>query len=68
MFESSNSLPIGHCRYQGDMALVVIDIKLILSVVAMVPFRHKINDLDNYYCTIEQIGLDIVGIDAQEDE
>ena len=56
------------CRYQGDATLVVINAKSILSVVAMVPFRYAINNLDSYYFMIEQIGLDVVDTDVQEDE
>ena len=58
------------CRYQGEEALTVIDVKCISSVVAMVPFQPGINGLDNYYFVIEKIGLDVVyiDIDAQEDE
>lgn len=40
----------------------------ILAVVAMVPFRYALNGLDNYHFMIEQIGLDVVEVDAQEDE
>ena len=58
------------CRYQGEEALVVIDVKCILSVVAMVPLQCVINGLDDYYFVIEKIGLDVVDeyTDAEEDE
>jgi hypothetical protein len=56
------------CRYQGERTLVVIDVKWILSVVAMVPFRYRVDGLDNYYFMIEKIGLDVVDVDAEEDE
>jgi hypothetical protein len=63
---SHNTLIV--CRYQGEETLVIIDVKSILSVVAMVPFRYAINGLDNYYFMIEKIGLDVVDTDADEDE
>lgn len=56
------------CRYQGETSLVVVDVRSILAVVAMVPFRYALNGLDNYHFMIEQIGLDVVEVDAQEDE
>lgn len=56
------------CRYEGKEKLIVIDVKAILSVVAMVPFRYAINTLDNHYFMIEKIGLDVVDTDAQEEE
>jgi hypothetical protein len=34
----------------------------------MVPFGRTIDQLDNYYFMIEQIGLDVVDSDAEEDE
>ena len=50
--------------------MVVIDVKRILSVVAMVPLQCAINGLDDYYFVIEKIGLDVVDVytDAEEDE
>jgi hypothetical protein len=56
------------CRYQGERALVLIDAKSILSVVAMVPFQYLVDGLDNYYYMIEKIGLDVVDVDVEEDE
>jgi len=56
------------CRYQGEEALVIVDAKLILSVVAMVPFRYALDGVDNHYFVIEQIGLDVVEVDDQADE
>ena len=52
----------------GEETLIVIEVKYILSVVAMVPFRYTVDGLDNYYFMIESIGLDVVDVDAQEDE
>ena len=48
--------------------LEVINVTSILSVVAMVPFRYAIDDLDNYYFVIEQVGLDVVEVDTQDNE
>ena len=58
------------CRYQGEEALAVINVKCISSVVAMVLFQLRVNSLDNYYFVIEKIELDVVyiDIDLQEDE
>ncbi|KAG1861768.1 hypothetical protein DFJ58DRAFT_871719 [Suillus subalutaceus] len=44
------------CHHQGDAALVVINVKMIESVVAMVP--HKINGEDRFY-VVEKPGLDV---------
>ena len=46
------------CRYQGEEALVVIDVKCILSVVAMVPLQRAINGLNDYYFVIENVELE----------
>jgi len=63
---SYNTLVV--CRYQGDSVLWVIDTKSILSVVAMVPFRFLIDGQDNYFFLVEKIGLDVVEVDAQDDD
>ena len=55
------------CRYQGEEVLVVIDIKSILSVVAMIPFNFLIDNRSDQYFMIEQVGLDIVKADDPED-
>ena len=55
------------CRYKGDAMLLVINLTLILSVVAIVSFQYTIDSLANYYFMIEKIGLDVVNTDAQED-
>ena len=44
--------------------MVVIDIKSILSVVAMVPFPFIVGGRSRQYFMIEQIGLDIVETDV----
>ena len=55
------------CEYQGEEALVVVEAKLILSVVAMVPFGFVLDGHSNQYFMIEQTGLDVVNVDVPED-
>ena len=55
------------CGYQGDTALAVIDVNLIISVVAMVPFPYALDDRGDQYFVVEQVGLEVVDTDAQED-
>jgi len=62
---SENTLIV--CRYRGDAALVVIDVKSILSVVAMIPFPFTIDGDGDQYFMIEHVGLDVVDVDAEED-
>jgi hypothetical protein len=47
------------CKYRGDRALIVVDIKSILSVVAMVPFPFLIDCEGGQFFMIEKIGLDV---------
>ena len=47
---------------------MVVDIKSILSVVAMAPFPFLVNGDNNQYFVIEKAGLDVVEADALEDE
>ena len=56
------------CRYQGEEALIVIDVKSILSVVAMVPFDFLIDNCGDQYFMIEKVGLDVVEADVREDD
>lgn len=56
------------CRYQADGVLWVIDVKLIVSVVAMVPFNFLVNGQDNYFFLVEKIGLDVVEVDTQDED
>ena len=65
LFEVSNSTLVV-CMYQEDVSLV-IDVKAILSVVAMVPFYYAINGHQDFYFMVEKIGLDILDVDTQED-
>ena len=55
------------CRYQGDGVLTVIDVKLVLSVMAMVPFPFLIDGHSDQYFMIEKVGLDVIEVDALED-
>lgn len=55
------------CRYQGEEALVVINVKSILSVVAMVPFPFLVGGRDGQHFVIEKIGLDVLEADDSED-
>lgn len=52
------------CGYQGEDALVVINIKSILSVVAMVPFPFVVGGRPNQYFMVERIGLDVIETDV----
>jgi len=54
------------CQYQGEDDVVVINVKSILSVVAMVPFPFVVGGRYNQFFMIEQIGLDTVEIDDPE--
>jgi len=56
------------CRYQGGGALTVIDVKSILSVVAMVRFPFLIDGHGNQYFMIEKMGLDVIEADVLEDD
>jgi hypothetical protein len=55
------------CGHPGEDAVVVIDIKSIVSVIAMVPFPFVVGGRSNQYFMIEQIGLDIVETDIAAD-
>ena len=56
--QTSHTLAV--CRYYGDGALIVIDVRSILSVVAMVPFPYLVDGYADQYFMIEKIGLDII--------
>ena len=51
------------CRHKDDGAIVVVDVKSILSVVAMVPFPFVVGGHSNQFFMIEKIGLDVVEVD-----
>ena len=55
------------CRYRGEMALMVIDIKSSLSVVAMVPFPFLLDGQGNQYFMVEMFGLDVIEANDLED-
>ena len=55
------------CRYRSNEALLVIDAKSILSVVAMVPFPFSLDGHGDQYFTIEKMGLDVFEVDDLED-
>ena len=55
------------CRYHGDRALIVLDVKSILSVVAMVPFPFSFDGHGDQYFMIEKMGLDVIEVDNLED-
>ena len=55
------------CGHPGEDAVVVIDVKSILSVIAIVPFPFVIRDHSNQYFMIEQVGLDVVETDVAVD-
>ena len=55
-------------RYYGDGALVVIDAKSILSVVAMIPFPFLVNGHRGQFFMVEQIGLDVIEVDNTADD
>jgi hypothetical protein len=47
------------CVYEGDARLQVIDIKSIMSVVAMVPHHPFLEDPLDRYFVVEKPGLDV---------
>jgi hypothetical protein len=52
------------CGHQGEDAIAVIDVKSIVSVIAMVPFPFLVGGRNNQYFMVEQIGLDVVETDV----
>ena len=62
---SHNSLVV--CVYNGEEVLLVIDVKAILSVVAMIPFKYTIDGQGNYHFMVEKIGLDVLEVDTQDE-
>jgi len=55
------------CRHQHERELTVIDVKSILSVIAMAPFPFLIDGHGNQYFMIEKMGLGVIKADALED-
>ena len=56
------------CRYEGDATPWIIDVKSILSVVAMVPFPFLLDNRNSNYFMIEKVGLDVIEADTQDDD
>ena len=56
------------CEHQGGEALIVIDAKSILSVIAAVPFPFVVGGRNNQYYMVEKIGLDILEADVDVDD
>lgn len=54
------------CKYEGNTGLLVIDVKAILSVVAMIPFPCNIDGHGNQYFMVEKMGLGVAGTDTLE--
>ena len=50
------------CKNAGDACLQVIDIKFILSVVAMVPHLPFPGDTSERYFVVEKPGLDVASL------
>lgn len=55
------------CRYRGETALMVINVKLILSVVAMIPFPFLLDGRSDQYFMVEKFGLDVIEANDLED-
>jgi hypothetical protein len=58
--ESSNT--VYSCVYQGQTDLRVIDVKIITSVVAMVPMTPRDGDRSSHFFLLEKPGLEITGL------
>jgi hypothetical protein len=56
------------CGYQGEQALVVINAKAILAVVAMVPFPFIVGGRGNLHYMIEKMGVDVIDTDDTGDD
>ena len=56
------------CEHRGGEALIVIDAKSILSVIAVVPFPFVVRGRNNQYYMVEKIGLDILEADVDVDD
>jgi len=55
------------CRHGYNGILTVINVKSILSVIAMAPFPFLIDSNGDQYFMIEKVGLDVIEADALED-
>lgn len=57
------------CGYEGDAGLVIVDVKAIVSVIAMVPFVQddRINvELEQFF-VVEKPGLDFAEVIEEDD-
>ena len=45
---------------------MVIDVRSILSVVAMIPFPFCLDGYNNQYFMVEKIGLDVIEADVDK--
>lgn len=58
------------CGYEGDAGLVVVDVKSIVSVVAMIPFAQDDREdvvLQQFF-VVEKPGLDFAVVPEDEDD
>jgi hypothetical protein len=57
------------CEYQGDLALKVIDVRIIKSVVAMIPHSPVIGGQEarDYFFLVEKPGFDVALIAGTEE-
>ena len=56
LFQASHCT-VWSCQYQGCDRLLVVDVKSIISVVAMVPYHQEQHVLQ--YVLVEKLGLDV---------
>lgn len=56
------------CKYQGSQGFRVVDVKSILSVVAIIPYDHHALETSSYF-VVEKFGLDMwyMGGSIEED-
>ena len=57
----SSCQTVWSCQYQGPGAYTVVDVKLIISVVAMIPRGES-------FFMVEKIGLDVAEMGGVEEE
>jgi len=61
------------CRYEGDAALSVVDVKSIKSVISMVPYFRitpdgEIEQPESEHFLVEKPGLDIAELVGEQDQ
>jgi len=66
----TSSYMLWSCRSQGDTGLAVVDVKAIISVVAMIPHKPHILDRlpEDRYFVVEKPGLDIADMGGFQEE